>query len=552
MTAVTLGPIPQSPDAIQLEGAGDTTRVYFTPDGVVKGYAHVEDAPVHCIRITEEAFTRLHAEDKLPTEPQLVLRPEAFDALSDPENVRTVAALTHPDPYTAFRNFLRLWRFRAGETKDIRTLGHLWDGQERVARFLTDHPHTYVLKARKLGFSTVCVGYAGYCARIRDRNSRIHLFSYRERAAKALLKNVRFGLENLPTWLRLPMTTDTLTEIEYDAGEFDARTIVCYPTSDNTAVEELATHSLLDEFADVPRNEVVYGSLEPTFSAEGCTSTIITTGRGPDNWSADYYRKCEDGEGLHKPFFCPADARPGRDKKWMDRKRRTMTANSFKTEYAMSVQDALAGAGTYIFASEKIDVANRYHYFGTDDAAKWTPQQVYAGIFREFRTHRFVIFWDVAGKGERADASVGTVLDITRPTRHVVEQWSFRGLDYPQLIRYIDNLHERYAPNVTTAVEVTGVGAGVVGHLNIPARQLVEFQTTPKSKNGMISGLEVTLQNEEIKWSRHDCPELDREMRGYQLPDTYIRQDHVMSLAGALYVGDNLPPQGRVIGVIHA
>src|SRR5438132_12802983 len=84
------------------------------------------------------------------------------------------------------------------------TLGELWEGQALLADALCERPHTFLLKARKLGATELSLAFAGYCARVRDVNARVALYSYRERAALDLLAKVRFGLDNLPPHLRLP------------------------------------------------------------------------------------------------------------------------------------------------------------------------------------------------------------------------------------------------------------------------------------------------------------------------------------------------------------
>jgi hypothetical protein len=287
-----------------------------------------------------------------------VLMPSALQALQDPDELRSLCRLFCAPTRVAFGEWLRLWRFKAGETKDVRTLEALWEGQSILADVICEHPATFALKARKLGETTICVAFAGYCARVRGANERVHLFSYRERAAIGLLSAVKFGLESLPAHLRLPITRETLKELEFDLGNDDVRTVVSYPTSENTAVEETATHTLMDEFADWPRNEQTYGSLEPTFTAPGATCHIITTGKGPADWSAAYWRECKSGDGLHYPIFIPATARPDRDEAWMTAKRKTMTAASFKVEYALAEEDALAGTAGYKFNHEDIDLTD--------------------------------------------------------------------------------------------------------------------------------------------------------------------------------------------------
>jgi len=96
---------------------------------------------------------------------------------------------------------------------------------------------------------------------------------------------------------------------------------------------------MCDEFAHWPGNERIFAALEPTFSAPGCTSELLTTGVGPADWSSEYWRSCKDGDGLHTPFFTPATARPDRTSEWLTAKRRTMTKAAFRTEYALEESD---------------------------------------------------------------------------------------------------------------------------------------------------------------------------------------------------------------------
>jgi hypothetical protein len=55
-----------------------------------------------------------------------------------------------------------------------------------------------------------------------------------------------------------------------------------------------------------------------------------------------------------------------------------------------------------------------------------------------------------------------------------------------------------------------------------------------------------------LKWKLDECPQLDREMRGYTIPDHNIKQDCVISLALALEAAPKAlnPDAGRIMGVI--
>jgi len=412
----------------------------------------------------------------------------------------------------------------------VRLLGdHLWEAQETFVEAIAEHPHLYALKARKLGQSTIASAYCGYVLRFRDQNARVHLFSRAERAALELLAAVRFGLEGLPAHLQLPAARTTMREVAYDAGANDRRLVVCYPTTDAVAVEATATHTHIDEWADMPRPDVVYQALEPTFSASGCSSLILTTGTGPANPAAEYWRRCLAGDGLHQPLFIPATARPDRDEAWLSHKRRTMLASQFKTEYALTWEDALAGSSGFLFRSEDIDRCG-------EDFYPPGPAQ---------RGRRYIKAWDIGVQ----DASVGVVLDVSEDVVDVVCLRRFVGLGYPRIVREIERLHADY-PGLTV-IEQNGVGAAVIGHLAIREHQLLPFTTTALSKARMIANLGLHLQQWTFKFDPKAFPQLDRELRAYQDPGEYCVQDCVMSVAMALDQAPKAHQGGRVLPVIY-
>jgi hypothetical protein len=483
---------------------------------LVEGATHLRVAFISAPERAEAVRASL-AQKRFPLfdgERTTVLVPAALEALQEPEALGLLVRVCTADPAEAFRTFLSLWQFRAQETKDVRLLGaHLWSAQETFIAEIAEHPHVYALKARKLGQSTIACAYDAFVLRFRDPNARVHLFSRRARAALELLTAVRFGLERLPSWLRLPTRT-TAREIELDAGPHDRRLALSYPTTDDTAVEATATHTHIDEWADMPNPDRVYQALEPTFTAPGCTSLIVTTGAGPANPSADYWRRCRAGEGLHHPVFIPATARPGRDQAWLADKRRTMLPDAFATEYALSWEAALAGTGARVFSAEEIDAAI------TD--AQPLVQSALPG-------RKYVIGWDI---GSRHDFSVGIVLDVTEEPIQLATYTRLRG-DYPQIQRAIQDLHRAFAASSFTVIEDNAIGAAVADNLAISAHQLRRFTTSKTSKERIIEALRAQLQFQLIKF-HPSLKQLESELRDYQLPDTNVVQDSVMSLAIAL------------------
>jgi hypothetical protein len=557
-------------DAPLLDDVPDESLVWVARCGEggepeVLGSVHVDGAShLRCVFVTDESRARSElAAGRLPHDPEaktFALRADALVAFADPGDLALLCRLTSDDRADAFRAWCGLWRFRAQESKDVRLLGeHLWEAQNSFIEAITEHDHTYSLKATKLGLSTIAMAYAAFCARVRDGHARVHLFSRAERAALDLLAAVRFGLDGLPAWLQLPMPPEKRTQTQkmltYDAGGGETRLVVAYPTSDAVAVEATATHSHVDEWADMPRPDVIYSSLEPTFSAPGCTSLILTTGSGPANPSAEYWRRCLDGQGLHYPLFIPATARPGRDAEWLARKRKEMLANQFRTEYALTWQDAIAGVQGFAFAGEDIDQCSRYPRYGPNSRTEWPlgePQLEFPhkdpGEPR--RRCRYLIACDIGVK----DATVIVVLDVTSTVQHVAHYERHLGLSYPAIGQRIADVGRLYYP-APIVIESNSMGAAVISHLEV-ANRVIPFATTQTSKARAIEALASALQHYHLQYDARALPQLDTELRGYQIPDENVTQDSVMALALAIdsapeaYSAKNQP--GRIMAVIQA
>jgi hypothetical protein len=556
-----LTPAPGQPDA------PDETLCWIDTDArEVIGTLHVQDAVV-CRAIFPQDPQRTRAEleaGRLPYLPDAHTFPMRADALEhladDPTNLALLCALCSDDPVTAFRAWLSIWRFRSGEDKAIRTLGdEMWEGQAQLADLLATDPFTFILKARKLGQSTICVSYAGFAARIRDEHARVHAYSYRERASIRLLEQIKFGLDRLPDFLRLPVERETRQEIVYSASGDDERTIVSYPMSKNTSIEETSTHALLDEFAFWPDTETTFGRLEPTFTAPGATATLVTTGNGPANYATTLWQAAKDGDAIFTPIFLPATARPGRDAAWLERKKRSMSASSFRSEYACTEADALAGPAEREFAQEDIDRCTTYPRYSEHEhpglGITWPLGKKQEHFPRSKRRDplvelRYIVAFDIGKK----DATVGVVLDVTSDVWHVAAYCRRVGLSYPAIQTLIAQVAADYYP-APVVIEANSMGQAVIDNISLPNR-VIGFHTGETSKARAIEKLAVKLQNWEIQFPKNELPQLYNELVGYARPDDYIVQDSVMALAMATdqapeaYSAKNRP--GRVMGVVLA
>jgi hypothetical protein len=206
-----------------------------------------------------------------------------------------------------------------------------------------------------------------------------------------------------------------------------------------------------------------------------------------------------------------------------------MLPDAFATEYALSWEAAIAGTGARVFSAEEIDAAI------TD--ARPLVQSALPG-------RKYVIGWDI---GSRHDFSVGIVLDVTEEPIQLANYTRIKG-DYPQIQRAIQDLHRAFAASSFTVIEDNAIGAAVADNLTIPAHQLCRFTTSKTSKERIIEALRAQLQLQLLKF-HPSLKQLESELRDYQLPDTNVVQDSVMSLAIALEYAaqaQGFQAQGRI------
>lgn len=436
----------------------------------------------------------------------------ATEIKNDPVKLQTLVKCAAPG---GFREFLNHWHFRNQNTGEIAILGEiLWAGQEKFVEAVETEDKLYALKARKLGYTTIECAWDAYVARFRDVNARVHLFSRRQASANELLEAVVFGLKRLPAWMQLPVSSANKDEVRLYANANDERIIKAYPADEDTAVEATCSHGHVDEWARMGNPRRVWQAIEPSMAG---SCHIITTGMGPANFPASFWRKTMAGDSGFKDFFMSALERSDRDAKWLEKKRLSMEEKEFRQEYAMSWKDALFGGGEFVFSSAILDRAHVDAY---------GPQLAADG-------RKYVKAWDV---GRHNDAAVGVVLDVTEDVVDVVHYIRLRGVPYPELQRRIEAVHEVY-PGLTV-IEKNSAGEAVMENLDIPDHELEGFNTSAVSKARILKGLVIAFQGETLKYKGDAWPQLDAELRGYQIPDDQIVQDSVMALAiGFDYVG---------------
>jgi hypothetical protein len=271
----------------------------------------------------------------------------------------------------------------------------------------------------------------------------------------------------------------------------------------------------------------VWQAIEPTMAG---SCHIVTTGLGPTNFTAKYWRRCLAGDARHYPCFIGALARPDRNQAWLRGKRRSMDDQQFRQEYPNTWEDALSGGGEYVFRARDLDGCTREFR---------PPGPAQAGC-------KYITAWDI---GRHQNAAVGIVLDVTEDVHDVVHYRRLRGVSYPEIQREIESMHNAY-PGLTV-IEDNHAGEAVREYLTLPEHQVLGFNTNPSSKARILEQLKIAVQNWVIKWDADAFPQLDAEMRGYQLPDDNVEQDSVVALAIALEHAPQAHHQARIGPILY-
>jgi hypothetical protein len=427
----------------------------------------------------------------------------------------------------SFAAFLRHWKVRDPASGEVFVLGErIWPGQDRFLWAIDRHEWIYSLKARKLGYTTLAVAYDGWCLRFKNPNGRVHLFSRNEGAAIDLMDRVKFGMSSLPEWMQLPTMHSTQKMMKIEAGPDDLRVCEAYPASEETAVEQSASHAHLDEWWRMRNPAKVWQAVSPSIFG---TCHIITTGLGPVGYPADFWKKTIAGETKFYGLFTPATARPDRDELWFKQMRASMSELQFRHEYPLTWQDALAATTDFLFTPELLERAQ---------VGAWGPKPA------SEPGRKYIKAWDI---GRHKDAAVGIVLDITGDgPAQVVHYERHRETPYPVIQQNIERVHYTY-PGMTW-IEDNAAGEAVRENLDIRPSEVSGFKTTIKSKTKIINGLQMAFQSEVLKYDRRHWGTLHDELSIYMWSDKLLQQDSVMALAIAYgaYIGGQQMRPGRL------
>jgi hypothetical protein len=300
----------------------------------------------------------------------------------------------------------------------------LWAAQVLLAWQLMTHRLVIILKARQLGISWLCCGYALWHCLFGD-GKLVLLYSQGELEAIELLRRIKAIYGRLPEWMResLPsVVVDNTTQFNFSNGS----RIQSLPATAKAGRSNTASLVIVDEAAFLQWADKLYTALKPTIDGGG-QLIILSTANGLGNLFHRLWIKASAGLNNFKQIFLPWWSRPGRDPAWYASQVADATdSQQVKQEYPANANEAFVATGRVRFDGEWISKQAKYVLPGIP--RKFWPESL-RGIdgltiyqlplsmapedpgHLAIRKPRYLLVADVAEGLEHGDFSAAVMLD---------------------------------------------------------------------------------------------------------------------------------------------
>lgn len=222
----------------------------------------------------------------------------------------------------------------------------LRDPQVDTLDAFMDQRRVIILKARQIGFSTLCAAYV-YWAAFFKSDVQIVMLSKGEREATELLQKVKYGIKGLPDWVKdrgPQITQETQSKIVFDNGS----SIESLPSRSDPARGRTVSIVIVDEWAFLENPSEAWASIEPIADIGGQVIGL-STANGAGTFYHEMWTKAETGSSDFFPIFFPWSAVPERDELWYEGKKRSMLPWQLAQEYPSSPEEAFIRSGNPVF-----------------------------------------------------------------------------------------------------------------------------------------------------------------------------------------------------------
>lgn len=288
----------------------------------------------------------------------------------------------------------------------------LWPAQVDVVWQVMVTPLVIILKARQLGISWICCGYALWTCLFAP-GKVVLLFSQGQLEADEMLRRVRELYDRLPAWMReaQPYAREPNTSTLRWANGSAVRSL---PATQKAGRSFTASLVVMDEAAHMQWAGPLYTALKPTIDGGG-QLIILSTAKGIGNFFHLHWTKAAARLNTFLTIFLPWWARPGRDREWYDRQLANESEPGLTLqEYPSTAIDAFRVTGRVRFAQAWISAQSKNALPPLEREALPVPLRTLDGltVYRlPDARKRYILAADVAEGLEHGDYSGGVVID---------------------------------------------------------------------------------------------------------------------------------------------
>lgn len=328
--------------------------------------------------------------------------------------------------------------------------------QVELLQTILEETHTIINAPRQVGKSTLLT-LLGVHSAIFNKDATIGMTSYRQSGCKDLLQRVKYTYENLPNWLKVPVTLYNQSEIRFTNG---SNIFVQVTSSQIFRGKSFGEGSLaiFDEFAhvDYETAEGAYEAAMPALEGGGSESrskaVIISTPNGTgSNKYAQLAFGAMDGVNGWKYHKVDPSTIQGRDEAWRKKTIASYGMTKFRQEFLgefLSSKPILISSPVLesIKTSDPVNEINGLRLYVTD-----------------LSNRTLVVGVDVS-EGVGLDSSTFQVIDID--TMEQVAEFDNNEMnqnDFTKMLlnslRYFDSCG---CGDIYLGVEKNGVGQGVL------------------------------------------------------------------------------------------
>lgn len=329
-----------------------------------------------------------------------------------------------------------------------RILFNLYPFQEQILKQFSSGDYYIINKSRQLGISTLISAYSLWLM-LFHKDKNILVLATTHDTAKNLITKVRFGYDELPSWLRIGKQEHNKTTLKLINGS----QVQAKSATDNAARSEAVSLLVIDEAAFIENIDNIFTSAQQTLATGGqCIALSSPNGRG--NWFYKTWVKSQNKENTFIPLRLPWTVHPERDQTWRDEQDKLLG----KRHAAQECDADFITSGATVIDSEILEWYKQNQI---------EPPIEKRGINSEYwiweypdYTKTYAIVGDVA-RGDGADYSTFHVFDVEL-CKQVAEFKSHIGTkEFAQLL-YLTGIEWN---NALIIVENNSYGWDVLGHL---------------------------------------------------------------------------------------